>query len=133
MVSMLPRRTVISATSPIEQLLMNGHTTEEPLYTLLFGMAQRANEFVQTVRQAMRFKNVHRYTPPGPLVIYGPPQLTNASAVTLFVTAGILRVAEILDFELPARGHELAGAGALPQDVVVLFAHLGGSAAPADE
>jgi hypothetical protein len=103
----------------------SGHT-EEPLYTIVFASGNQADQFVEAVREAMRVETLHRYTPPGPLVIYGPRAPTPAET-TLFVTAGILRAAELLRVPTPKLGAQLSGADALPYDVIVLFAHLGGA------
>ena len=103
----------------------SGHT-EEPLYTIVFRSANEADQFVHAIREAMSVETLHRHTPPGPLVIYGP-RAAIAGQTTLFVTAGILRAAELLRVSTPVRGSELSGADALPYDVIVLFAHLGGA------
>lgn len=99
---------------------------EEPLYTIFFSTAAHGSGFVEAIRDAMRLDRVHRHTPPGPLVIYGPPKMPCAGEVILFVTAGILRAAELLQFRPARRGSKLDGAIALPHDAIVLFAHLGG-------
>lgn len=104
---------------------MSGHT-EEPLYSAFFSRGDQAAQFVRTIREAIRFEAVHRHTPPGPLVIYGPRQLPATDEVTLFVTSGILRAAELMQLRL-VKGSTLPGASGLPQGVVVLFAHLGGT------
>lgn len=110
---------------------MNGHT-EESLYSTFFSTGEEAARFVRVMRESIRFEAVHRNTPPGSLVIYGPRDMPPTDAATLFVTSGILRAAELMQLRV-TKGPKLAGASALPQDIVVLFAHLGGTGtAPRD-
>jgi len=105
---------------------MSGHT-EEPLYPIFFSTAAQGMQFVDAIRDAMSLERLHRNTPPGPLVIYGPRLMPAAGEVILFVTAGILRAAELLQFDAVTKGSKLDGACALPHDAIVLFAHLGGA------
>ena len=100
--------------------------TAEPLHVVVFPSGPAARDFIESISRGMGDASLHRRTPPGPLVIYGPRALDEQREVALFVTAGILRAAEILRLHVPATGGILEGAGALPFDTLVLFAMLGG-------
>lgn len=105
---------------------MIGHTAE-PLYPLIFSAAAEANQFVDVIRAAISSRAIHRHTPPGPLVIYGIDTFPEDGLKTLFVTVGILRVAEMIGLSLPQRETKLDGAGSLPNEAVALIAGLGGT------
>ena len=105
---------------------MKGHTAE-PLYTLVFETGAIAIRFIDVIRHGISSDPVHRHTPPGPLVIYGPENLSDDGPITLYVTVGILRAAEIMRVSVPERGPELDGAASLPDGTVVLLAALGGT------
>ena len=110
---------------------MIGHTAE-PLYSLIFPTAAEATQFVEAIRGALSSTAIHRNTPPGPLVIYGAKTAAGGDHDTLFVTVGILRVAEIVGLAAPRHGPKLNGASALPNGAVVLVAALGGRGGTAD-
>jgi hypothetical protein len=104
---------------------MIGHTAE-PLYPLIFPACAEASQFIDVIRTAISSEAVHRRTPPGPLVIYGIDTFHDDGPRTLFVTVGILRVAEMIGLPLPQRGTKLDGAGSLPNGAVALVAAIGG-------
>lgn len=110
---------------------MIGHTAE-PLHALIFPTAAEATQFVDAIRGALSSAAIHRRTPPGPLVIYGTKPAAGEDHDTLFVTVGILRVAEIVGLPAPRQGPKLNGASALPNGSVVLVAALGGRGKVAD-
>ena len=105
---------------------MIGHTAE-PLYQLVFPTGAEVQPFIDAIRKAVSSEDIHRRTPPGPLVIYGTDTFSDSGPAPLFVTAGILRVAEIIGLSSPERGSKLDGAGSLPNGAVALVAALGGT------
>ena len=108
-----------------------GHTAEL-LYALRFRTGRDAERFVTSIREALATPGMRRKTPPGPLVIYGPFRLADRKETTVFVTAGILRAAEVTGLRVERGEMTIAGAEALPPGAVTLFATLGGDAMTED-
>ena len=99
-------------------------TTHEPLQQLRFDSRESLAEFLTRVFEAVVGPS-KRDSPAGPLVIYGWLAQAPKAQLALYVTAGILRMAERLAIPTPTPSGQIPSADQLPEGTELLYASLG--------